>query len=234
MSVKNLDIRHLKQDLRAKKLSVSQIYQEHLALIKKSNSTIKALTYTNEQLDSTAVLLDSEIQKNKSRGRLHGIFFCAKDHIDVENYPASKGNKFTAIKKSDHSANVIKRLLAEGALCIGKSNMSEYGRSYHSLNPDFGLTLNPLDNNYSAGGSSGGDAAAVAAGFCSFAIGSDTGGSVRIPANFCGLYSLYPTIGTVSQAGMSYYPHSVSALTRSVGPICKSLADLELIYRDHK
>jgi len=204
-------------------------------------SALKSAHQLNQPIFALRTIEDSEALKrvgdlNKiSPGAraglsLFGLKFSAKDHIDIEGYSRSEGSLST-VERSTRTANCIKHLLSAGAVCLGKGNMAQYGKSYFTRNRDFGVSKNPYNNDYSPGGSSGGDAAAVAAGMVDFAIAADSGGSVRVPANFCGLYGLLPTIGLIGDGEISSETHTTRRLFRSLGPLAKSLEDLELIFR---
>ncbi len=218
------------RQVRAGKVTPPEILQSHLDRIKKHNPAVNALRYVDESgAASRAAIQEQQRHSPTLRGRLHGSVFCVKDHIDVAGMPKSYGSKYSNIPQCASSAALVDLLFAEGGNCIGKSNMPELGKSYFTDNRAFGRTNNPFNGEYSPGGSSGGDAAAVAAGFCSFALAADTGGSVRVPANFCGLFGLYPTRGTFTDAGMGQYRHSISQLFGALGVIAGSLEDIEIL-----
>jgi len=230
MDLSSFTARTIAQKIRENKLSPLTLVQYYLERIERLNPALNALCFVNK--DEALKLARDRAAEAKSgaiRGRLHGLVFVVKDHIDVAGLPRSEGSYNTFQDCSNRSSSVISRLQEEGAICIGKSNMAELGKSYTTQNPIHGRTNNPFNQDYSPGGSSGGDAAAIAAGFADFAIASDSGGSIRMPANFCGLFGLYSTPGLVSNAGLTSYSHTASQLFRSLGPITKSLEDLALI-----
>lgn len=215
-------------ELRNGTVSPSEYCRAHLNCIKEHNPSINALRFVAEEgtLDAAHRL----VARNSSK-RLSGAIFAVKDHIDVAGMPQSLGTLRGAIGSSNHTANAVQLLLDEGALCVGKTNMPELAKSYSTENKDFGRTNNPHNLDFSPGGSSGGDAAAVASGMVDFALGADSSGSLRVPANFCGVFSLYPSLGSISHAGLSAFAHTTLSLFRSLGPITRSLDDLELIYQ---
>lgn len=159
-------------------------------------------------------------------GPLDGIPVAIKDQIDQAGYPTTAGTTFLARGAARVDSCVAARLRAAGALLVGKTNMHEIGIGTTGLNPHYGAVRNPYGLGHYSGGSSSGSAAIVAAGLCPLAIGSDGGGSIRIPAALCGVAGLKPTFGRVSKAGG--YPLCWSV--GHVGPIASSLADLSLGY----
>ncbi|HEX5960283.1 MAG TPA: amidase [Rhodanobacteraceae bacterium] len=155
-------------------------------------------------------------------GRLDGIPVAIKDNFDVAGYPTRAGLPSRADHVARNDAHAIERLRAAGALLLGKTNLDEGALGAATRNPHFGTTRNPFNHGYVAGGSSGGSAAAVAAGLAPVAIGSDTLGSVRIPASYCGVFALKPTHGEISARGLvpaARRLDAVGILGRSVGDL---------------
>jgi 1-carboxybiuret hydrolase len=153
--------------------------------------------------------------------------FAVKSLFDVKGIPTLAGSKINAdLPPAEADATAIRRLEDAGAVLVGTLNMDEYAYGFTTENAHYGVTRNPHDKNHVAGGSSGGSAAAVAAGLVPLALGSDTNGSIRVPASFCGIWGLKPTFGRLSRAGT--FPF-VSSLDH-VGPIAAHLRDLALAY----
>ena len=184
---------------------------------------------------NTAILIDGERaleradaldEAGETSGPLAGVPIALKDIIDHEGRPTTSGSSFHA-PVPEHSATVVERLEAAGAVIVSRTNLHEFAYGFSSENPWFGPVRNPIDTNTSAGGSSGGSAAAVAAGQVPIAIGTDTGGSVRVPAALCGVYGLKVTHGRIPLTGV--FPLAASLDT--VGPIASTVGDLVVAYQ---
>lgn len=202
-----------------------------LQLANQQNSKIRALTYVDQlRIVQDAKERDRQIRAGKPCGPLHGAIYSAKDNIKVAGMPGSQGSKMGQYKEADCDSRLIGILRQAGALCIGKGNMPEYGKSVtNTENEIFGRTLNPINLDFSPGGSTGGDAAALAAGFSDFAIGGDSGGSIRVPAQLCGLYGILPTNGILSDSPGCFISSSITKTFGSIGLLTTCLADLELL-----
>jgi aspartyl-tRNA(Asn)/glutamyl-tRNA(Gln) amidotransferase subunit A len=162
---------------------------------------------------------DEELARGEDRGPLHGIPVAVKDLFSTKGVRTTGGSSLFADHVPDHDAAVVESLCAGGAVLVGKTGMHELAYGITSSNPHFGAIRNPWDRDRIPGGSSGGSAAAVAAGMVSMAMGSDTGGSIRIPASFCGVVGLKPTYGRVSRYGtmpLGFSLDHMGQLTRSV------------------
>ena len=225
-------VRQLAAQIRSRDISACELVESSLAAIEKWNPKINALRFVNSEVaHKEAVLKDQQLKAGDSIGRLHGIPFCVKDHINVAGLPRSEGTQLNATDSATESAAVIELLQAEGAICIGKSNMAEYGKSYYTDNAAFGRSSNPFNIAHTCGGSGGADAAALACGMAAFGLGADAGGSLRVPANFCGQFGIHTTHGTITSAGLSHPTSTIAAMIRTLGPLARSLGDLELLWR---
>jgi aspartyl-tRNA(Asn)/glutamyl-tRNA(Gln) amidotransferase subunit A len=183
------------------------------------------ITVTGDAALAAARAADRAIAKD-ARGRLRGVPIGLKDLFDTGGVRTTAGSKFFADRVPTEDAVVVTRLLEEGAIVIGKTNLHEWAFGVTTQNPHFGPTRNPWDLSRIPGGSSGGSGAAVAAGLCYGALGSDTGGSIRIPASLCGIVGLKPTFGRVSVRGSVPLAWSLD----HAGPMARTVRDAALLY----
>ena len=167
-----------------------------------------------------AIQATNELVAGRDLGPLHGIPVAIKDLIEVAGMPTGYGTKVHEPRVADHDALLVARLRAAGAVIFGKTNLLEY--AYGIAHPSVGQTNNPHNSSRTAGGSSGGSAAAVAAGIVPLAIGTDTGGSIRIPAAYCGIVGLKPTYGLVPLDGVFPLSHSLD----HAGPLARNVDDV--------
>ncbi|HKV34783.1 MAG TPA: amidase [Pyrinomonadaceae bacterium] len=214
--------------LRRKEISPVELTRVCLKRIEELNPKINAfITVLAESALADARAAEAEIFAGNWRGPLHGIPIGLKDLIDTAGVRTTCGSALFADRIPSEDAEVVLRLKNAGAILIGKQNMQEFAWGGTSASSYFGAVRNPWDNERIAGGSSGGSAAAVATGMCFGAIGTDTGGSVRQPAAFCGIVGLKPTYGSVSMRGV--FPLSPSL--DHVGPLCRNVADTALLLQ---
>ena len=214
--------------LRRKEISPVDLANACLARIEQLNPAINAfITVTRESALAQARESEAEILAGRWRGPLHGIPVGLKDLIDTAGVKTTCGSALFARRVPAEDADVVRRLKEAAAVLIGKQNMQEFAWGGTSASSYYGPVRNPWDVERIAGGSSGGSAAAVASGMCFGAIGTDTGGSVREPAAFCGLVGLKPTYGRVSTRGV--FPLSVSL--DHVGPLSRTVTDAALMLQ---
>lgn len=215
----------------AKELAASEVIEAHLARIEAVNPATGALTSVlAEQARAEAAAADSV--EVSARGPLHGVPFTVKDQFDVAGSATTMGVSAFAGAVVAVDAPVVAAVRRAGAIPIAKANLPEFAVRWHTDNDLFGPTRNPWDATRSPGGSSGGDAVAVATGMTPLGLGGDYGGSLRIPAGYCGISSLRPTPGRVPLA--SSLPGPAPTLTvqlfTSPGPLARTVADLTLMY----
>jgi len=212
--------------LRTREVSAVELLDECLGRIAELNPALGAfITVTEESAREAARQADRELASGLDRGPLHGIPVAAKDVFLTRGVRTTAGSRLLADTVPDHDAAAIERLAQAGAVLVGKTNMHELAYGITSANPHFGVVRNPRDPARIPGGSSGGSAVAVAAGMALAALGSDTGGSIRIPAAFCGVVGLKPTYGRVSRFGMLPLSFSMD----HAGPITSSVGDAGLM-----
>lgn len=214
--------------LRRKEVSSIDLTTACLARIDELNPTINAfITVLHQSALAQARQADDEIHAGNWRGPLHGIPIGLKDLIDTAGVKTTCGSALFANRVPTEDAEIVRRLQDAGAVIVGKQNLQEFAYGGTSTSSHFGPVRNPHDLNRIAGGSSGGSAAAVATGMCFGAIGTDTGGSIREPAAFCGIVGLKATYGRVSARGV--FPLSPSL--DHVGPLCRSVVDTALLLQ---
>jgi aspartyl-tRNA(Asn)/glutamyl-tRNA(Gln) amidotransferase subunit A len=185
------------------KISPVELTQAHLDRIKTLDSRLNCfITLTAERALQDALQAESEITKGAYRGALHGIPLALKDLFDTAGVLTTAGSRFFAGRVPQEDALVVEKLKTAGAILLGKLNMHEIALGVTNVNPHYGACRNPWSLERVSGGSSGGSAAALSARLCLGALGSDTGGSIRIPASLCGVVGLKPTFGRVSLRGV--------------------------------
>lgn len=211
--------------IRARAVSAVSATRAFLDRIDALNPHLEAfVTVTVERALQEAAATDAEIAAGRWRGPLHGVPYCLKDIVQTRGIRTTAGSYILADWVPDSDATVQTRLRATGAVLLGKVNTHEFAFGATTQNVH-GKTRNPHDPNRLPGGSSGGSAAAVAAGLAAFSIGSDTAGSIRMPAAFCGIAGLKPTYGLVSAAGVV----AQSFTSDHIGPMVRSVDDLTLV-----
>jgi aspartyl-tRNA(Asn)/glutamyl-tRNA(Gln) amidotransferase subunit A len=201
-----------------------QLVNECLAQIEAESHINAFLEVWAEEALANAKQIDEKI-KSGTAGRLAGMVIGVKDNICYKGHVVSASSKILEGFTSIYNATVIDRLLAEDAILIGRLNCDEFAMGSSNENSAYGAVKNPLDAERVPGGSSGGSAAAVAAGMCHTALGSDTGGSIRQPSSFCGTVGLKPTYGRISRYGLIAYASSFD----QIGPIANSVYDAALL-----
>ena len=206
----------------------SEVLEAHIARIEGLDATINAFTRTTFDLArEQAERLNSELTGGNYRGPLHGIPVALKDLFDLEGHPTTAGSRILGKTAAGETAECVQRLIEAGAVIIGKTNLQEFARGGTGANSAFGPARNPWSLEHTPGGSSSGSAACVAAGMAAAALGSDTGGSVRLPASFCNLVGIRSTYGRVSRAGA--VPLGLSF--DNVGPLARTVEDAALILQ---
>jgi aspartyl-tRNA(Asn)/glutamyl-tRNA(Gln) amidotransferase subunit A len=225
-----LSITEASKKLAAKEITAVDLARTCLDEIKKRNQDLNVYLEVFSDVLDQAKAADEKRTQNEKEGKeshaLLGIPLAIKDNILIEGRKVSAASKILENYVASYDATVIKKLKEAGAVFLGRTNMDEFAHGGSTENSAFGVTKNPLDESRVPGGSSGGSAAAVAAHMALGALGTDTGGSIREPASFCGLVGLKPTYGTVSRSGLIAMGSSLD----QAGPLTHSVADAELIF----
>lgn len=220
-------IREAADALRKRQFSSVELTTAALGRIGRLNPALRAfITVTAEAALKKAAQADEELARGRDRGPLHGIPMAVKDLFFTRGVRTTAGSLLYRDFVPDHDAAVVERLERAGAVMMGKLNMHELAYGITSENPHFGAVRNPWNVEHSPGGSSGGSGAAVAAGMVYAAMGSDTGGSIRIPASFCGTVGLKPTYGRVSRYGAFPLAWSLDHM----GPLARSVRDAAMVF----
>jgi amidase len=219
------------QMIRDREISPVELIEAHLRQIQKADPKLNAFVVVMaEEALAAAKQAEAAVVRGDSLGLLHGIPTTLKDSFDVAGLPTLAGSKFRLGHRAASDATSVARLRAAGAIILGKTNCPEFLSSYESDNYVTGRTNNPWDLERTPGGSSGGEAAAIAS-FCSAGgIGSDGGGSIRVPAHFCGIAGLKPTPGRISTAGHFPPIHHPGGLLSVAGPMARSAQDVRLLF----
>jgi aspartyl-tRNA(Asn)/glutamyl-tRNA(Gln) amidotransferase subunit A len=213
-------------ELRAGKLSAVELAQESLRRIREAQPRLNAfITITEDLALEQARHADKELARGVDRGPLHGIPYALKDLFATRGIRTTCGSKIFADRITDTDSEVYRKLTEAGAVLMGKTGMHEFAYGITSTNPHFGAIRNPHDPSRIPGGSSGGSGAAVAADLVFFAVGTDTGGSIRVPASYCGCVGLKPTYGRVSRSGVFPLGYSLD----HVGPLTRTVRDAGLV-----
>ncbi|WP_425390181.1 Asp-tRNA(Asn)/Glu-tRNA(Gln) amidotransferase subunit GatA [Ekhidna sp.] len=215
----------IQSEIDSGKLTVSELIQYHLKQIEKNNGRLNAfLSVYGREAQKRAAEIDTKISKGTA-GRLAGLVVGIKDVFAYQDHPLSCASQILEGFESQYTATCIQRLLDEDAIIIGHQNCDEFAMGSSNENSAFATARNPIDEARVPGGSSGGSAVAVASDMCQVSIGSDTGGSVRQPAAFCGVIGLKPTYSRISRYGLAAYASSFD----TVGIISKSVEDASLV-----
>ncbi|MBN2854315.1 Asp-tRNA(Asn)/Glu-tRNA(Gln) amidotransferase subunit GatA [Patescibacteria group bacterium] len=225
MELNKLTIKEARELLDSGKVKAKEITLACLKAIAEYNEVLNSVLLVDE---AGALLAADEADKrleSGEKGGLLGIPYLCKDNIMVKGLKTTASSKILENYLAPYDATIIKKLKAAGAILLGKTNLDEFAHGASTENSAYGPTKNPLDLTRVPGGSSGGSAAAVAGNLCLFAIGSDTGGSIRQPASFCGIFGFKPSYGRVSRHGLL----SMTSSTDVIGPLTKTAYDSALV-----
>ncbi len=227
MNFSDLSIKEIHNGLKSKKFSCRELTDFYLSKIEEWNPKINAYLWIFfDQARYLAQEIDELIAQEKEIHLLSGIPCAIKDNIAIRGQKASAGSKILKNYIAPYDAFVIEKLKSKNSVILGKTNLDEFAVGSSGEHSAYGPTKNPLDHKLVPGGSSSGSAAAVSQKMCVFSLGSDTGGSVRQPASFCGVVGLKPTYGAVSRHGLIAMASSLD----QIGPIAKTVEDAEIVF----
>lgn len=212
--------------LRAREVSAVELAQESLRRIREQQPRLNAfITITEDLALGQARKADEELARGRDRGPLHGIPYALKDNFDTAGIPTTCGSRILADRIPDRDCETYSKLRAAGAVLMGKTGMHEFAYGITSSNSSFGDIRNPHDPARIPGGSSGGSGVAVAADMVFFAMGTDTGGSIRVPASYCGCVGFKPAYGRLSLDGVFPLGYSLD----TAGPLTRTVRDAEIV-----
>jgi amidase len=213
--------------IRVRQVSSTEVVAAYLQRIDQVNPAINAIVQrVDERALGEARAADDALARGESGGPFHGVPFTVKDIFDVAGVISAAGLEERAAFVPERDAVVVARLRAAGAILFGKTNCPPGGAGSYTENPLYGATRNPYDHDRSPSGSSGGEAAAIAAGASPLGLGSDSGGSIRTPAHYCGIAALRPTVGRVPNTGAYELPGGLSDPRSQIGPMSRWVEDL--------
>ncbi|HEX9455982.1 MAG TPA: amidase [Candidatus Acidoferrum sp.] len=224
-------IKEIAVGIRAKKISPVEIIEAHLKRIEACQPNLNAFVHLDgEGARQQARAAESSASRGRQLGPLHGVPLTIKSCIDVAAWPCPAGSLLRKNYVAGSDAPLVARLKSAGAILLGNTNTPEFLMAYESDNLLTGKTCNPWNLSHSSGGSSGGEAAAIAAGCSAGGVGSDGGGSIRVPAHFCGICGLKPTPGRIPATG--HFPSGAGAFSwiGVVGPMARTIADVRLLF----
>jgi amidase len=213
--------------IREKKVSCVEVVNAHIEQIQKVNPKINAVVqFFPEEALKKAKEADSYRAKRRKLSPLHGVPFTVKDLFQVKNAIVTGGITGLSLNKCEKNSKLIERLIDAGAILLGITNMPEAGWAFETDNDVYGRTNNPYNLKYTSGGSSGGEGAIIACGGSPLGLGSDLGGSIRIPSHFCGIAGIRPTTGRLSLGGDLFTPWGLRTFFTTNGPMARFVEDL--------
>jgi Asp-tRNA(Asn)/Glu-tRNA(Gln) amidotransferase A subunit family amidase len=212
-------------------VSPVEVVAAHLRRIDQINPRLNAIVTLAPDILDQARAAEADLMSGREVGPLRGVPLTVKDTIDTEGLRTTSGSRLRADDVPDRDATAVARLRAAGAIILGKTNTPEMAISYETDNPVFGRTNNPHALERTPGGSSGGEAAAIAACLSPAGLGSDLSGSIRVPAHFCGIVGLKPTVGRVPVDGHIPDANGLLSLGECIGPMARTVADLSFLFR---
>ena len=221
------EIKKIHELLTSKQISCKELTEKYLKSIENDNGELNAyVNVTADEALAQAEKVDAKLSKGEDIGLLEGVPMTVKDNISTKGVETTCCSKILTGYKPIYNATVWEKLENDGAVMLGKANMDEFAMGSSCETSYFGGATNPFNTKHCAGGSSGGVASAVGGNIAAYGLGSDTGGSIRQPASFCGMVGLKPTYGAVSRYGLIAYASSLD----QIGPIAKTVEDVSIVY----
>jgi aspartyl-tRNA(Asn)/glutamyl-tRNA(Gln) amidotransferase subunit A len=220
-----LDAVELAERIRTRELSPVEVVRAHRERAEAVNPALNAIVTSFEDAEERARAAESAVLAGDALGPLHGVPFTIKDAFDTAGVRTARGSRLFRDRVPDRDATVVARLRGAGGIPLGKTNTPEFALWWETDNLVFGRTANPWDPDRTAGGSSGGEASAIAAGLSPLGLGSDLGGSIRLPASHCGIVGLKPTHGRVPLTG--HWPETILRFMHA-GPMARTVRDIAL------
>ncbi len=228
LDISNLTIKHLSKLIASRETSCSEVVDATIRRIEKLNPKLNAfITILDESARREAKHADSLIKRGEYLGPLHGIPISLKDLIYIKGARSTSGSKILADFVPNYDSTVTRKLRKAGAIIVGTNNLHEFASGITGINPHYGPSRNPWDIDRMSGGSSGGSAVAVSCGMSLASIGTDTSGSIRVPASLCGIFGLKPTYGRVSKYGVMPLAPSID----HVGTLARSAWDIAVLLQ---
>lgn len=218
-------IKDLASDVNSGRVSASEQVEKALKTIEEKKEFNAIIATLADRARQRAKTIDDRIKAGENVGRLAGVPFIAKDNFLTFGAETTAASNILKGFEAPYQATAIERLEAEGAICVAKANLDAFAHGSSTENSDFFTTLNPHDKSKVPGGSSGGSTASVVLDMAPFALGTDTGGSIRLPASFCGAVGYKPTYGLVSRSGVV----AMASSTDVIGPLTRTVADSALV-----
>ncbi len=216
------DIKTITDSVKSGKVTATELVKQSLKRISDAKEYKSIIATTKKRALQRAKRIDDSVKKGQARGKLLGVPFIAKDNFLVFGADTTAASNILKGFDAPYQATAINMLEAEGAICVAKANLDAFAHGSSTENSDFFTTKNPYDKSRVPGGSSGGSASAIALNLAPFSLGTDTGGSIRLPASFCGVVGYKPTYGLVSRSGVIAMASSADV----IGPIANSVSDI--------
>ncbi|GLJ50290.1 hypothetical protein SUGI_1071310 [Cryptomeria japonica] len=223
--INSSEILRIRKSLMSREQTAVEITQEYLTRIQQTEPNVKSFLHISDKVLMEASQIDETLARNEEVGMLAGVPIAVKDNLCTNDMPSTAGSRILEGYRPPFDATAVTKLRQHGALLIGKTNLDEFGMGSTTEGSAYQVTSNPWDSSRVPGGSSGGSAAAIAARQCAASLGSDTGGSIRQPASFCGVVGLKPTYGRVSRFGLMAYASSLDV----VGCLGSSVMDTAIL-----